>query len=274
MSLEADLLIWLEQQRLRGHRPVLGLNGPVGAGKSTLALHLQQRAAAVGVKLAVASIDDAYLPWSARLEAMAGNPYGVSRVPPGSHEPQALLERIQTWRGGADGQLQLPRFDKTLRQGAGDRVKDWRGYADALLLEGWLLGCRSIPDLAHNQRFLQTDHLSAAEQAWVLRCNEALRAYQPLWETLDGLVVLWPLRWTQPLRWRLQAEARQRRGGGGWMPAAQLKQLVMASVHSLPPELFQRPVLAKAGWVRVLDGLRRSVWEGSPEAAPAWLDQP
>ena len=87
-------------------------------------------------------------------------------------------------------------------------------------------------------------------------------------------MVLWPLRWTQPLRWRLQAEASQRRGGGGWMPAAQLKQLVMASVHSLPPELFQRPVLAKAGWVRVLDGLRRSVWEGSPEAAPAWLDQP
>jgi len=274
MSLGADLLAWLDQQRQLGHRPVLGLNGPVGAGKSTLALQLQQQAAAAGMKLAVASIDDAYLPWPARLEAMAGNPYGVSRVPPGSHEPQALLERIQAWRGHADGQLHLPRFDKTLRQGAGDRVEDWGGYADALLLEGWLLGCRPIADLAHNHTLLQTEDLNAAEQAWMLRCNDALSDYQPLWEVLDALVVLWPLRWNLPLRWRIQAEARQRRGGGGWLPAAELNQLVMASLRSLPPELFQRPVLAQASWVRVLDGLRRIVWEGSAEAAPAWLDQP
>ncbi len=56
----------------------------------------------------------------------------------------------------------------------------------------------------------------------MLRCNKALEAYQPLWEALDRLVMLWPLRWSQPLRWRIQAEARQRRRGGGWMAAAKL----------------------------------------------------
>lgn len=274
MSLEADWLTWLDQQRQLGRRPVLGLTGPVGAGKSTLARKLQLQAAQIGMQLAVASIDDAYLPWSARLKAMAGNPYGVSRVPPGSHDPQALIQCIQAWRDGADGQLQLPRFDKTLREGAGDRVEDWRGRADALLLEGWFLGCPSIADLFNQHKRLQSLDLNAAEQAWMLRCNEALKLYQPLWESLDRLVVLWPLRWSYPLRWRLQAEARQRRCGGGWMAAAELKQLVEASVNSLPPKLFQLPVLAKANWVRVLDGRRRTVWEGSGEAALIWLDQP
>ena len=273
MSFEDDLLVWLDQQRWLGNRPVIGLNGPVGAGKSTLARQLQQRAAEADLKLAVASIDDAYLPWQARLEAMAGNPFGVSRVPPGSHQPQALLEPIRAWRGNAEGQLQLPRFDKTLRQGVGDRVAGWSGDADALLLEGWLVGCQPIADLASSQRPAPYRDLNAAEQAWMLRCNKALEAYQPLWAALDRLVMLWPLRWSHPLRWRIQAEARQRREGGGWMAPADVSQLVRASLNSLPSELFQRPVLAKANWVRVLDGRRRTLWEGSGGAAPTWLDQ-
>ena len=67
MSFEDDLLVWLDQQRWLCNMPVIGLNGPVGAGKSTLARQLQQRAAEADLKLAVASIDDAYLPWQARL---------------------------------------------------------------------------------------------------------------------------------------------------------------------------------------------------------------
>ena len=57
------------------------------------------------------------------------------------------------------------------------------------------------------------------------------------------------------------------------MAPADVSQLVRASLNSLPPELFQRPVLAKANWVRVLDGRRRTLWEGSGGAAPTWLDQ-
>ena len=274
MSFEADLLTRLDAQRRIGCRPVVGLNGPVGAGKSTWARRLQLQAAAVDLKLAVASIDDAYLPWDLRQKAMEGNPYGVSRVPPGSHDPQVLLHNIEAWRGSSDGQLQLPRFDKTLREGAGERVEGWIGCAAALLLEGWLLGCQPIDGLARDRALLQDLGLTAAEQAWVVRCNNALERYQPLWNRLDQLVMLWPRRWELPQRWRLQAEARQRRRGGGWMAAADVSRLVMASVKSLPPELFQRPVLAKANWVRVLDSRRRTVWEGSGKAALSWLAQP
>jgi len=276
MSVEHWLQRWCVDQQRAGHRPVIGLNGPVGAGKSTLSRQLQAGFAREGLRLAVASIDDAYLFWQSRLEAMAGNPYGVNRVPPGSHDPEALVEAIRAWReaGGAD--LQLPRFDKTLRQGAGDRVQDWSGEADALLLEGWLLGCRPLPgpQLDDVAGLEQLKGFSAAELDWMLRCNQALEAYLPLWTELDRLVMLWPLRWSLPRRWRLQAEAKQRREGGGWLPASQLESIVKATLQSLPPSLYQQPVLAYANEVRVLDGRRRSVWEGSGEAALAWLDQP
>ena len=276
MSLEQQLLRWCGDQTRAGYRPVIGLNGPVGAGKSTLSRQLQVCFASAGLRLAVASIDDAYLPWQARLKAMAGNPYGVNRVPPGSHDPAGLVDAIREWRHASGAGLQLPRFDKTLRQGAGDRVNDWNGEADALLLEGWLLGCRPLP--GHQMDALaglqELEGFSAAEIEWIVRCNEALDGYRPLWGELDRLVMLWPLRWSLPRRWRLQAEAKQRREGGGWLPASQLESIVKATLQSLPPRLYQQPVLADANSVRILDSRRRSVWEGSGEAALAWLNQP
>jgi D-glycerate 3-kinase len=255
---------------------VIGLNGPVGAGKSTLSQQLQDGFTKAGLRLAVASIDDAYLPWQARLQAMAGNPYGVNRVPPGSHDPAGLVRSIRAWRQAGEACLHLPRFDKTLRQGAGDRVNDWVGDADALLLEGWLLGCKPLPGLQLDALagLQELEGFSAAELRWLLRCNQALESYLPLWAELDQLVMLWPLRWSLPRRWRLQAEAKQRRSGGGWLPASQLENIVKATLRSLPPTLYQRPVVAQANRVRVLDGRRRIVWEGSGEAALTWLDQP
>jgi len=276
MNLEQQLLRWCGDQAQAGYRPVIGLNGPVGAGKSTLSRQLQACFANAGLRLAVASIDDAYLPWQARLQAMAGNPYGVNRVPPGSHDPDSLVACIREWRSANGALLQLPRFDKTLRQGDGDRVKDWSGEADALLLEGWLLGCRPVTGLqleaATGLRELQG--LSDAELLWMLRCNQALESYQALWAELDWFVMLWPLSWTLPRRWRLQAEAKQRKEGGGWLPASELERIVKATLQSLPPKLYLQPLLAHANWVRLLDGRRRSVWEGSGAAALARLDQP
>ena len=274
MSLEALLLAHCRGRLAAGVRPVMGLNGPVGAGKTTLCQGLQRSFAAAGIRLAVASIDDAYLPLALRRQAMAGNPYGVLRVPPGSHDPDALLQPIRAWRAAADTTLTLPRFDKTLQGGQGDRTSPWRGPADALLLEGWMLGCRPLPPPLLAQQLQDLGPwggLSAAQRGWVQRCNGALAAYGPLWGELDQLLVLWPKHWRLPRRWRFQAEARQRRRGGAWLRPAQLQALVDASLLSLPAAIYQRPLLHRAAWVRLLDGRRRLVWEGSGMAIPPGL---
>jgi len=247
-----------------GRRPVLLLNAPVGAGKTTLSGMLRRLAPEQGLRLAVASIDDAYLPWQERLEAMAGNPFGVTRVPPGSHDPQLLCRVIDRWRNGEP--LELPRFDKTLRNGQGDRAAGVCLHADALLLEGWLLGCKPLGSALGAALARQEDQeLSAAlglrplERAWLPRWDQALEAYQPLWARSDGLWLLRPQRWSLPRRWRFQAEARQRRRGGSSLSAAALDQLVRASLCSLPPQLYQDPLLQRAEMAALIDGRRRLV---------------
>jgi D-glycerate 3-kinase len=257
----------LERLRLLaagGRRPVLLLNAPVGAGKTTLALLLSQLAPLLDLRLATASIDDLYLPWRERCGAMAGNPFGVSRVPPGSHDPQLLGRLIDHWRSG--GPLELPRFDKTLRDGEGDRAGSVRWQADALLLEGWLLGCVPLgAELDGALARLEELELPAAlrlrsqERAWVPRWDRALQAYQPLWARSNALWMLRPQRWELSRRWRFQAEARQRRRGGASLLPAALDQLVRASLCSLPPLLYQEPLLERAETVATIDARRRLV---------------
>ena len=228
-------------------RPVLLLNGPVGAGKSTLVRQLARLAPAHGLRLAVASIDDAYLPLPERLRRLAGNPFGVNRVPPGSHDVDLLLDRIEAWRAGCS--LRMPRFDKTLAAGQGDRCGESEEFADALLLEGWLMGCRPLGQAAITRALgdLHGWNLSEAERSWLPRWDRALESYEPLWRISDGLWVLRPRSWTLPRRWRFQAEARQRRAGGGWLEPRELERLVRSSLHSLPPPLYQDPLVAGFG---------------------------
>ena len=259
-----------------GQRPVLALNGPVGAGKSLFCQQLMGLAKARGLRLAVASIDDAYLPWEQRLVAMAGNPFGVNRVPPGSHDAPLLLERLQRWR--SEGVLQLPRFDKTLRDGAGDRmVEAPSGEAaattDALVLEGWLMGCRPLGAAGLRAAGVAAGMelagglapLGADEAAWLPHWDRQLEAYGPLFDLCDGLWVLRPLDWGLPRRWRFQAEARQRRlqrqnhQADGWLKPAELDRLVRSSLASLPPRLYQEPLIAQAKASAQLNGRRRCI---------------
>ena len=259
-------------------RPVLALNGPVGAGKSRFCQQLIGLAKAQGLRLAVASIDDAYLPWEQRLLAMAGNPFGVNRVPPGSHDAPLLLERLQLWQSG--GTLQLPRFDKTLRDGAGDRVveaplsegelsEEW-ATPDALVLEGWLMGCRPLGAAGLRAAGVACGMelaaglapLGAEEAAWLPHWDRQLEAYGPLFDLCDGLWLLRPVYWGLPRRWRFQAEARQRRlqrqqhKADGWLKPAELDRLVRASLASLPPRLYQDPLTAQAKASAQLNGRR------------------
>lgn len=259
-----------------GQRPVLALNGPVGAGKSCFCQQLIGLAQERGLWLEVASIDDAYLPWEQRLAAMAGNPFGVNRVPPGSHDAPLLLARLQRWRSG--GALQLPRFDKTLRDGAGDRVveaplSEVGATPDALVLEGWLMGCRPLGAAGLQaagaapgmELAAGLAPLSADEAAWLPHWDRQLEVYGPLFDLCDGLWVLRPVDWGLPRRWRFQAEARQRRlqrqknKAAGWLQPSELDRLVRSSLASLPPRLYQEPLTAQAKASAQLNGRRRCI---------------
>ena len=319
------LLARARQLRQQGQRAVvIGLNGPVGAGKSTLARQLLELAPRFGLKLAIASIDDAYRPLAERRRILANNPFGVSRVPPGSHDVPLLLRALEAWR--QSGWITLPRFNKTLEAGEGERDGWSESQADVLLLEGWLIGCRALADDVLDRALIdargprvrddgqeadqaaehpqpgslilppdQEDDLAAdqhepgplglssgeerglelreSELEWIPRWNALLKHYDPLWDQLDALWVLRPTRWTLPKRWRFQAEARQRRSGGGWLRGNDLDALVRSSLASLPPPLYQDPLIDGTGphgaeTVALLDGQRRCRWCGLTQDWP------
>lgn len=271
------LLTALERRGGAGKPVVIGLNGPVGAGKSTLARVLRALAAQAGLTLATASIDDAYLPWGERQRVLAGNPFGVLRVPPGSHGVGELTVALEHWRQGA--LLRLPRFDKTLRGGDGDRSGWGEQRADAVLLEGWLLGCRPMAAGQLQDRIEALGgaaglDLTTDEVAWLPHWNDALESYGALWELLDALWILRPSRWQWPRRWRLEAEARQRRSSpGSGLTAAAVLGLVRASLGSLPPRLYQDPLLTTAEGLALLDRRRHCLWSGTGAEAPKALAQ-
>ena len=273
--------LWIPMAHLVGTlrqttpRPRMGLAGVPGTGKTTLGQAMAVLGRAYGFSPIVASIDDYYLPLPARAAAMAANPFAIDRGPPGSHDLHWLNRSLDDF--AAHGQCRIPRFDKGLAGGRGDRSGSTRQKGDFFLLEGWMVGARPFPvgpDDPH-------PGASAAEQAWCARCSRLLADYTRTWERLHGLVLVLPQRWRHSLRWRLQAEARQRRRGKGALSGKELERLLRCFRASVPPHRALQPAHTPAGgsppvlMTATLDGRRRVIAVGPPGAvhwpAPAQL---
>ena len=250
-------------QRTTAH-PRLGLTGVPGTGKTTLGRAMAVLGQAYGFSPVVASIDDYYLPLSTRTRAMAANPFAIDRGPPGSHDLQWLNHSLDDF--AAQGQCCIPRFDKGLADGRGDRSGSGRHRGDVFLLEGWMVGARPFPVGTEDPH----PDASAAERAWCARCSRVLTEYTSTWERLHGLVMVIPQQWRHSLRWRLQAEARQRRRGKGALSGVQLERLLRCFWASVPPHRALQPARTPADgappviMTATLDGRRRVVEVGPP----------
>ena len=262
--------LWIPMVHLMGRLqrttpwPRIGLAGVPGTGKTTLGQAMAVLGQAYGFSPVVASIDDYYLPLPTRTTAMAANPFAIDRGPPGSHDLGWLNRSLDDF--AADGQCCIPRFDKGLAGGRGDRNGSGRHRGDVFLLEGWMVGARPFlvgPDDPHRGA-------SAAERAWCARCGRVLADYTSTWERLHGLVLVVPRQWRHSLRWRLQAEARQRRSGKGALSGAQLERLLRCFWASVPPHRALEPARIPADgappvmMMATLDGRRRVVDVGPP----------
>jgi D-glycerate 3-kinase len=161
--------------------------------------------------VACLSLDDLYWP-QPRLQQH-------QRGLPGSHDLPLLKQVLTNFR--LNGTAFAPCFVKELAAGAGDRLGECLLAGDLLLLEGWCVGARGVP---------------------------ALQPYQAIWQQLDGLLLLRPPSFGRVMRWRLEAEAKQRRQGGGALPARLVAAMVRSFYQHLPVEqcfapLWQQPQL-------------------------------
>ena len=212
---------------------LIGLSALPGCGKSSLGIWLETAARNLGLSLQVISIDDFYFPADQLERSMQGNPWGVPRALPGSHDVKLLQQTLAHWRKGQD--VQCPQFDKALRNGRGDR-SGWRACnADLLVLEGWFVGCEGGYDPTLQEREL-VPPLTANELAYRKQTEQILQRYQPIWTQLDQL---WQLRATDPQSprlWKRQQENDMHTSRGSSLNGSELDGFIRMILSAIPSE--------------------------------------
>ncbi len=212
---------------------IVGINGPIGIGKTTVSGLFVEMFAELGLKAVAFSLDDLYKSYEQRRLMQKEDPRLVWRGPPGTHDIGLGLELFRQVLSGQKN-IALWRFDKSLEQGRGDRKSkpEIASHIDILLFEGWFVGYRPIdfskldflPDLIKDEQ----------DYAFAQDCNERLRDYLPLWEKLSSLIVLNPQDYHYSLQWRQDAEKKQAIG----MSEAEIEDFVVYFWKALHPELY------------------------------------
>lgn len=205
------VLAQLARHRAAGARTPLfvAVQGPQGSGKTFLTTRLRDALAAPPHKLSVAllSIDDLYLPHD-RLVAVAQaypeNGLLQGRGQPGTHDVPLgtdILTQLKHINEDAalDKVVQIPRFDKSLFGGEGDRVSDGttvRGPVDVVVLEGWCVGFYATSREEIDRRYeqpvqgLSDDflHSRGFRKEDVYDINERLKDFVTWWSYFDTFI--------------------------------------------------------------------------------------
>jgi D-glycerate 3-kinase len=244
----------------RAARPLLvGVCGSQGSGKSTTCEYVARALCASGIRVAVLSIDDLYLPRAAREDlARRIHPLLLTRGVPGTHEPSLGLRTLTAL--ASPGHVLLPRFDKA----CDDREPEYswvpvEAPVDLILFEGWCVGAQpQEPDELRDP----VNSLEAEEDAdgrWRRYVNDVLsRDYQDLFAPIDFLVLLAAPTFEVVVRWRTEQEERLRAarpGAPGLMTDAAIDRCVQYYERLTRHILAEMP--SRADLVLRLDENRR-----------------
>lgn len=230
------VFMWCKQQ-LAHHRSqfkegdevpalVIGITAPQGCGKSTLVYSLDYLFNATGNRAASVSIDDFYLTGQDQ-EKMAAENSGNSllelRGNAGSHDLKLGTETLDALRNlsTVGRKAKVPRYDKSARNGRGDRAdpsmwSEIEGPLKVLLFEGWMLGFQPVDAMGYQAVDPQLDVV-----------NRNLAAYHDAWDQyVDSWIIIKVSKLDAIFQWRLQAEIGMRATGRPGMTDEQVKDFV------------------------------------------------
>ncbi|MEM7556470.1 MAG: glycerate kinase [Cyanobacteria bacterium P01_A01_bin.84] len=240
------LAIKIESQYKKLKRPFIqGFLGSQGTGKTTLCAVVSLILKHLGYQILSLSIDDLYKTYSERLELQNKDPRLIWRGPPGTHDVNlglSLIEKILQ----RQTPIEVPRFDKSAYDGAGDRYANSEiiHSVDIVLFEGWFVGAQPINLDVLNSRLNTglSPIITQADKNFARDINANLIEYLPLWEKLDSLIILYPVDYHLSLEWRKQAEHEMIASGKRGMSDVEIEQFVNYFWRSLHPELFITPL--------------------------------
>ncbi len=236
------LAIQIASRHQKIQRPFIqGILGGQGTGKTTTCKVLNLILSQLEYRALSLSIDDLYKTYQARLILQQQDPRLIWRGPPGTHDIDLglnLLDNILQ----RQFTITVPRFDKSLHSGNGDRTLPERVQnIDIVLFEGWFVGVQPINSTAFANPPLPI--ITAADKAFAKDMNYKLHDYLPLWQRLDSLIVLYPTDYRLSLEWRKQAEHQMKAKGKTGMTDLQIEDFVNYFWKGLHPELFIKPLI-------------------------------
>eukprot|EP00397_Hematodinium_sp_SG-2012_P055246 GEMP01067271.1.p1 GENE.GEMP01067271.1~~GEMP01067271.1.p1 ORF type:complete len:244 (+),score=54.16 GEMP01067271.1:12-743(+) len=202
--------------RVRHVRGVVGIQAMQGAGKTFLARYVSAELERSGLRVCALSLDDFYRPHD-ELEALRakGNHLFNVRGNPGTHDVRLLLLCLSELK--AQKTTKIPRYDKSLHHGRGDRSHfEDAGPVDVVLLEGWCFG------------FLPVESIHGQDA--MTEVNDHLRAFVPIYDLVDLWVILQVplpegLDWC--IRWRMEAEEKMASSQGDSMTPEETRTFVV-----------------------------------------------
>jgi D-glycerate 3-kinase len=237
---------------------VVGLCGPQGSGKSTIAAAAVRLLQDRGVKAVTISLDDFYLPRDARAR-LAAQVHRMLQVrgPPGTHEvalASGVLDQLMR-----PGTVPLPAFDK-----AADERKprwNWReadAPVDVVIFEGWCVGARPEPAQRLREPINLLEKQADPTGAWRGYVNRQLsETYQALFRRLDRLVLLQAPGFDAVRKWRMEQEAKLRARTGTGMTDMEVSRFILHYERLTRWILEEMP--ERADWVIPLEADRTPI---------------
>lgn len=228
---------------------IQGILGGQGTGKTTLCRVLKLILNYLGFSVATLSIDDLYLTYAERQALRQQDPRLIWRGPPGTHDIELGLQVIdRCLQSDAATEIQMPRFDKSAFNGAGDRTTpEPISKPDILLFEGWFVGVRPVTEDCFDR--CPEPIITAEDIQFAKDNNQRLGAYLPLWNKLDSLIILYPQDYRLSKQWRKEAEHQMIATGKTGMSDEEIDRFVEYFWQALHPELFIEPLVETADLV-------------------------
>ena len=244
------LALQLASYRQKQFYPLIqGILGGQGTGKTTLGAILTLILKHIEYRTLSLSLDDLYKTYSDRLALQQQDSRLIWRGPPGTHDVElglTVLDRLR--QPNPNQEIDIPRFDKSAEEGAGDRgIPETVDGADIILFEGWFVGVRPIDPA--NFDTAPPPIITPSDREFARDMNARLKDYIPLWQRLDRLIVLYPVDYRLSLEWRKQAEHQMIATGKSGMNDTQIDQFVAYFWRSLHPDLFIKPLTKDPRWV-------------------------
>lgn len=274
---------------------VIGITGPQGLGKSTLAEALQdalESPAHGALRVQRFSLDDVYLTHGDQRALSAGttaraprNPLLQNRGQPGTHDLALCLRVLDGLCGPRGQRVQVPVYDKAAFGGEGDRAfeglipaegsGDGDAYLDVVIFEGWCVGFQSLGKQALEagirERLPATTSspsslfsMLAQHPEYLEAVDRRLAEYQQVWDYFDVFVHLdaGDIDWVYD--WRLQQEHELIRAKGKGKTDDQVREFInsyMSSYYLYVPNMraYMATSAAKSSAPRVTVPLQRSV---------------